>query len=134
MQATNFYLTYLHQEGYQPRSDQANGLWFKRQGLTYLIQTDANDPQFVHLLLPDLWQVGSPEEHTQVLGLLNQVNATLKVVKGVLVDSQVWVSLEAFLADPADFAGLLQRGFGLMDCAVESLLGQLKSGGSHAEH
>jgi hypothetical protein len=126
------YESYLHTEGYRPQRGEAGSLLFKRQGKTYLIQLDERDPRFVHLLLPDLWTVSAAEQQN-IWPILNQINASLKVVKCVLVDCQVWVSLEAFLADPSDLAGLLKRGFGLMDCAAESLLAQLREE-SYAKH
>ena len=116
----------LEAEGYRPHWNELDQLVFKRAGLTYLLRFDALDPQFLEIVLPNLWTVTDAFERSKVLFAINEVNSVIKVVKLVLIETCVRANFETFIANPSDFGEVLQRGFNSIDAILERFTIQLR--------
>jgi hypothetical protein len=98
---TQVYLDYLRREGYSPELDPDGDIKFKREGGTYYLMTEENDPTYFRLVFPNFWEIESDDERNQILYAVGEVNADLKVIKLYPVRDNVWASVEMFL-DPID--------------------------------
>ena len=72
---TEVYLDYLKREGFVPQST-LQGIVFKREGLTYILEAAADDASFLRIVLPNIWKVEadafleSPESYKTAIGRL----------------------------------------------------------------
>ncbi len=120
------YLDYLREEGYQPRVDEDGDVQFKREGFTYFISVDENDPEFFGLMLPNIWEIESDEERLYALFACNEATANTKVAKAQVVGDNVWISAEVFLEKPDDFRKIIHRAFSAMDSALEKYVNTMR--------
>ena len=120
MERTDLYMKYLEDEGYRP-SIQADLIIFKKEGGTYVVVTDDNDPEYVQILYPGFWPIDSDEERQAAVRAANQATGRTKVGKVFLTDEgdNVNASLEAFLKDPEDFAVIFDRTLLVISTAVQ---------------
>src|SRR5580693_2970730 len=96
---TDTYVEYLKQEGFVPQST-AQGILFKREGLTYILETPPDDTSFLRLVLPNIWKLEAGVDTSKVLSALSFVNANVKVIKGIVVGDQVSLAADTFLDTP----------------------------------
>ncbi len=120
------YLDYLREEGYQPRVDEDGDVQFKREGFTYFISVDEEDPEFFGLMLPNIWEIESDEERLYALFACNEATANTKVAKAQVVGDNVWISAEVFLEKPEDFRKIIHRAFSSMDSALEKYVSTMR--------
>lgn len=120
------YLDYLSEQGYQPKVDEDGDVQFKREGFTYFISVDEQDPEFFGLMLPNIWEIESDEERLYALFACNEATANTKVAKAQVVGDNVWISAEVFVEKPEDFRNIMHRAFSSMDSALEKYVSTMK--------
>ncbi len=125
--ATEKYIDYLKQEGYVPQLDMQGNIVFKREGLTYVLFTSLDDPNFLRLVCPGIWKIDSDELRARTLAALNLVCANIKVVKAFVVDDQVWVAAETFLETEESYKTELPRLLALVAFGVQTSVNQVRS-------
>lgn len=106
---SEFLLQHLQDEGFQARFDDDGDIVFKYEGLTYLLCFDGDDAEFGKLLLPQVWQVATPDEVVLAQATLDDVARRVKVVKGYTVNGQVWFTVEMWLTGQRQWTRHLQR-------------------------
>lgn len=87
----------LEAEGYRPQEPRGAYLPFKREGLTFAVAVEENDPSYASVLLPNCWDIESHEERLRALEAANTVTRDMKVVKAFLTESNVSFSVELWL-------------------------------------
>lgn len=120
------YLDYLSEEGYQPKVDEDGDVQFKREGFTYFISVNEDDPEFFGVMLPNIWEIESDEERLYALFACNEATANTKVAKAQVVGDNVWISAEVFVEKPEDFSKIMHRAFSSMDSALEKYVDTMK--------
>jgi hypothetical protein len=105
----NLYMDYLKNEGYRPEVDSDGDVEFKREGLTYFIVVDPDDPECFRLVLANIWKIDDEAERQKVLASADYSNAKSKVSKVYTVKDNVWVSIEILVAHPEDFKAVFKR-------------------------
>jgi hypothetical protein len=105
----DMYVSFLLEEGYRPEVDQDGDVVFKREGRTYFIAVNAEDPGFFQLVLPNIWPIESEAERVQVLVAADYSNATSKASKVFIMEDDVWVDVEFFVSPADDFADVFER-------------------------
>lgn len=90
----DMYVSFLLEEGYRPEVDQDGDVVFKREGRTYFIAVNEEDPGFFQLVLPNIWPIESEAERLQVLVAADYSNATSKASKVFIMEDDVWVDVE----------------------------------------
>lgn len=105
----DMYVSFLLEEGYRPEVDQDGDVVFKREGRTYFIAVNAEDPGFFQLVLPNIWPIESEAERLQVMAAADYSNATSKASKVFIMEDDVWVDVEFFVSPADDFADVFER-------------------------
>jgi hypothetical protein len=108
-------MEYLSQEGFRPKEEQF-GIYFKNQGLAFLIHWDEEDRSFLRICLPGIFS-SDENNRNDVLEVLNKINYERKVVKGILVDDDVWVSTEQLLDSTPNYEDIIPR---TLDMLIEA--------------
>jgi len=104
-----FYMDYLTAEGYRPEVDSDGDVSFKREGLTYYIIVTETDSEFFEMALPNIHSIVDESDRTKAYIAADYSNAKSKVSKVYMVNDDVWVTVELFIATPEDFKGVFQR-------------------------
>jgi hypothetical protein len=103
------YVSFLEREGYAPSIDSDGDVQFKREGKSYFLAVDSEDPIFFRLVLANIWPIESEEERVEVLRAMDAANAKTKVAKMHLVKDNVWVSVEIFQKEVGDYEAYFNR-------------------------
>lgn len=109
---------YLRAEGYPAERDDDGDIRFKREGMTYALCFDADDPGFAKLILPNVWSIDSEPELQQALTALDQVNRRMKLVKGHTQARAVWFTIELLFDDQTAWERHLSRSVRAISHAV----------------
>lgn len=102
-------LDFLSTEGFHPNFDEQGDIAFKCEGWTYVICFDKRDPQFAKMILPGVWEIDDSVALQDVLEGLDEVNRTMKVVKGYTQRGNVSFAIEMWLDNPAGWVPYMQR-------------------------
>ena len=119
------HLTYLRTEGYVPEVDEDGDIRFKREGFTYYIIVDEEDPEYFRILFPGIWIVEDPAEHGRVLAACSEVSRRTKVVKAYLRDDRVNLSVEMLLPDPKDVPAVFPRSMTIFSAARDRFIEEM---------
>jgi len=109
----SIYMAHLREEGYTPSIDDDGDITFKREGLTYFIIIDSDDPTLFFLLLPSIKYLNSDDERRRAANAISAINRGVKVAKAFITSLQdrawVTISVEVFLENPDHFAVIFGR-------------------------
>lgn len=98
---------YLAQEGLRPQEEDY-GLYFRYQMLTFIIHWDEEDAFFLRISMPAIF-AADENNRGDVLEAINAVNLERKVIKCLLVDSEVWVASEQLLDSTPKYEDIIPR-------------------------
>ena len=84
----------LKKEGLMPKMCES-GLNFKYQMLHYAYRRDEDDDHYITFVIPGIFDV-EKEKIVEAFCAINTVNVSIKYVKAVVYDSEVWLSFEHF--------------------------------------
>lgn len=104
------YSGFLSTEGFRPEVTQSGNVRFRREGRTYVIYVDENDPTYFRLVL-----VFSEEDKSAAMRLrrlegINIASSDTKVIKAYLdSDGDPTFAAEMFVVVPGDFKTTLSR-------------------------
>ena len=111
----------LELEGCKPRVDSEGDVVFTLSELNYVLLFNAQDPEYVRLLLPSFCAVATDPERAAAYEAANVTNATCKAAKVTVERGQTHAAVECFLATPHHFAPVLMRSAGALEHAARSL-------------
>lgn len=120
------YGDFLKVEGFQYEIDEDGDIVFKREGKTYFLGIDPDDPQFFRIVYPNFWEIASFEEHIRVLIAVDSSNNRSKVAKVFIVQNDTWASVELFLNKPDDFKPLFYRSLDAIDNGVKNFVSKMR--------
>jgi len=103
------YMRYLQQEGYSPSIDSDGDVRFKSEGHNFFIEVNDKDPEYVNIVMPNIWSIDDTKEKLQALVAADYTNHKIKAVKLYLHNENTWAAIESFVADPEDFKGIFKR-------------------------
>lgn len=121
------WLDFLASEGFRPEVDEDGDVRFRHEGRTLFLFRDPKDPEYFRISLPGAWECEGPEEEARALAAANAVNRDLKVVKCVLVDGVVWISVEQLLDPPDTFRAVFARLLDLVGSAAWQIRGRMRA-------
>ena len=85
---------------------------FKYQGGEFFINTPEDDPNFLYLVMPDIYRINN--DRIEVLEAMNKITHDRKFIKASLDDNNVWLSVD-MLMDPSSnidfFEKMIKRCF-----------------------
>jgi hypothetical protein len=91
---TDRLMDFLTREGFRPTLASPAGIRFKFEGGFYGVWFPPPDDQYVAIVFPGFWKVGSPEEEVRALRAANAASVETKVVK-VFIGPEGHVGAEA---------------------------------------
>jgi len=116
----------LLKRGIAIETDNYGNLLFERpfhsSRLTWVLQIDGEDPEFMHLLIPNVWPIEDAAELERTLEACNTANAGMKVVKLYVEQDTTMASIELLLDKPKRADAVLDRVFTLMDDGLNAFL------------
>lgn len=116
------YMAHLREKGYIPSIDEDGDIFFKREGSSYFIYIERNDPSFTSILLPGIASLNSDADRARAAAAVSFANSNTKVAKAYISGSQdqlVTIAAEIYLENPNDFAVLFERLMMTIDSAKE---------------
>jgi ribosomal protein L10 len=114
------YSNHLASEGYRPELTNAGNVRFRREGRTYVLYADENDPTYFRMVMAFASEDKSAQARMRRLEGCNIATAEVKVVKCFLdSDGDPTFSSEMFLIVPGDFKMPFGRLLRAMDNAYE---------------
>lgn len=117
------YSAHLSSEGFRPELTQSGNVRFRREGRSYVIFVEENDPTYFRMVLAFSAEDKSPQARIRRLEGINTASAEVKVVKAFLdSDGDPTFSSEMFLVVPGDFKTTLSRLLRATDNAYEKYL------------
>jgi len=117
------YSAHLATEGFRPEITQSGNVRFRREGRSYVIFVEENDPTYFRMVLAFSAEDKSPQARIRRLEGINTASAEVKVVKAFLdSDGDPTFSSEMFLIVPGDFKTTLSRLPRATDNAYEKYL------------
>lgn len=107
------YREFLVNEGYAAKIDEDGDVFFKCEGMTFLILI-TDDDEFFRLVCPDFWSIEDDAERTRVVLAAGEVNARIKVAKVYPVRDDTWASVEMYCSPPSAVLPVLLRAMGTL--------------------
>ena len=126
MTKKKLFMKFLREEGFRPRIDEDDDIVFKCEGKTYYLETNESDESYFRLILPNFWQIDSPEEERHALVMMSQVNAEVKVAKIYQRDENIHAAVEMFIDPMAGFKQVFPRCIGCMQAAIGAFREKMK--------
>lgn len=87
-------------------------LVFKYQGGEFFIYTSEDDPNFLHLIMPDIYRINN--DRIEVLETMLNITGRTKLIKAFLYENDVWFCVD-MLMDPSSnidfFEEIIKRCF-----------------------
>jgi hypothetical protein len=111
------YMLYLSTQGYKPETDADGDIKFKKEGKTFFILIDEDDPKYFRVALPNFWDI-KEENRPAILVSCNAASYRCKSVKVVAMDKTVWAFAEMFLSEPKSYEVIFERIIGALQYAV----------------
>ncbi len=104
---------------------------FERQGLSFLLVLDDNEPGYLRLLLPCLAEALTPEARAPLLEACSNASASVKMAKVFFVGNDLCAGLETLVVDPQALdAKYLERILSTTVAAAAHVASELKGGES----
>lgn len=119
-QLQELFASHLRSESLAPTVDSNGNVRFRRQGRTYVIEIDENDPLYFRLRLSFVAQDTSDTGRVRYLEGCNAASSQIKVVKCFLdEEGDPTFAAEMFVIVPGDFKASLDRVLRAIDGAHE---------------
>lgn len=98
---------------------------FENNGLQYLFAYDETDPYYFRLLLPNVVNIDDTNEHI-VNEAMNELNLNFKVVKAVINNHAIWISVEQFVYSHDNISELFNRSVSILDAFINAFRKKIK--------
>ena len=107
MTAVDLVKNWLAEEGFKGFFDEDGDLQFKYQGFNFLVTRDNDDPLFLRVIMPKIYEIDI--DLMEVYKALNDINAGYKAVKGYIVGNYVWLSIEMYVDSSPEIVDFFER-------------------------
>lgn len=112
----NSFIAFLTDKGIQYETPDNTLVKFSLDGLNFLFQYRAeDDPQFIRLLLPKVEDVAQNE--SVVFNRMIDIASSIKLVKSVIINNEVWLSAEQFMASKENINQIFERMINILKLA-----------------
>lgn len=99
---------FLEEKGIQYELPDQTLVKFSLDGLNFLFQyREEDDPQFIRILLPRVENVNGNE--ADVFKRMIDVSSSIKVVKSIVSNNEVWLAAEQFMSSTDNIAQVFDR-------------------------
>ena len=98
---------WLQSQGFRCNLDEDGDAVFKYQGANMFVSVDEDDPLFMKLVMPHIYEVEGNLE--QVLKAANAVNSRIKAVKCIVIENNVHLVIEMFVDSTPEMDDFFER-------------------------
>ena len=127
MTKINLFVRFLQEDGFRPKIDEDDDIVFKFEGKTHYIETNESDESYFRLILPNFWQIDTPEEESHALVVMSEVNAEIKVAKIYQRKDSIHATVEMFIDPMEGFKQVFPRCLGCIQAAVAAFREKMKA-------
>ncbi|WP_343728410.1 hypothetical protein [Duganella sp.] len=110
----------LIEDGFRVQTRENGSLVFKFEGMTYYIDTDIKDENYIRIGLPDFWTLSGTDDRLRALQMANDVTESMKGVKVFLIGDEVSCTIEQFVPDANAVLAVLPRYLGAIQSAART--------------
>lgn len=107
-------------DGFRVHTQENGSLAFKFEGMTYYIDTDLKDENYVRVSLPEFWTLSDTDDRVRALQIANDITESMKGVKVFLIGDGVFCTIEQFVPDANAVLAVLPRYLGAMQSAART--------------
>lgn len=105
----------LKKEGLMPTKCDL-GLNFKFQMLDYAFRRDEDDNQFITFVIPGIFDV-KKEQIVEAFYAINTINTSIKYVKAVVFNAEIWLTFEHYYDEAVDLKDLVMTAIAALYAA-----------------
>ena len=127
MTKKKLFMRFLREDGFRPKIDEDDDIVFKFEGKTHYIETNELDESYFRLILPNFWQIDTPEEESHALVVMSEVNAEIKVAKIYQRKDSINATVEMFIDPMEGFKQVFPRCLGCIQAAVAAFREKMKA-------
>jgi len=127
MTKKKLFMRFLREDGFRPKIDEDDDIVFKFEGKTHYIETNESDESYFRLILPNFWQIDTPEEESHALVVMSEVNAEIKVAKIYQRRDSIHATVEMFIDPMEGFKQVFPRCLGCIQAAVAAFREKMKA-------
>ena len=127
MTKKKLFMRFLREDGFRPKIDEDDDIVFKFEGKTHYIETNESDESYFRLILPNFWQIDTPEEESHALVVMSEVNAEIKVAKIYQRKDSIHATVEMFIDPMEGFKQVFPRCLGCIQAAVAAFRKKMKA-------
>ena len=127
MTKKKLFMRFLREDGFRPKIDEDDDIVFKFEGKTHYIETNELDESYFRLILPNFWQIDTPEEESHALVVMSEVNAEIKVAKIYQRKDSIHATVEMFIYPMEGFKQVFPRCLGCIQAAVAAFRKKMKA-------
>lgn len=99
--------SWLNSQGFRCNLDDDGDAVFKYQGANMYVSVDKNDPLFLKIVMPGIYDVEN--DYAKALEAVNKVTTRLKVAKAILVQGHVHLLIEMFVDTTPEVDDFFER-------------------------
>lgn len=107
---------YLNIKGIDIQKEDDITISFTFNGLFYMFVHDKNDPYYFRLILPNVLHIQG--NRFSILDRINDGNTKFKVAKSVIINDNVWISIEQFAYSMERINDLFERSLILLQTYI----------------
>ena len=123
---TDRVMEFLSKEGFRPTLEKPGDVRFKYDGGYYIVWFPPSDDQYVAIVYPNFWKIGSPEEESRALRAANEAELCTKVAKVTLFEGRVGAEVQVYVTAPEQFEATLMRCLDTLKYAVSRFVEAMK--------
>jgi hypothetical protein len=111
---------YLQKEGFTPK-ELDSGFAFKYQFKFFIIELDIKDPNYLRIIMPNIYNVSLNLDIKKVFKACNEATKSTKVAKVFMIDdNDVWATYEIIVDSTPELDDLIPRGLNILLAAHEN--------------
>ena len=126
MTKKKLFMRFLREEGFRPKIDEDDDIVFKCEGKSYYIEASESDESYFRLILPNFWQIDTPEEERHALVVMSEVNAEIKVAKIYQRKDSIHATVEMFIDPMEGFKQVFPRCLGCIQATIAAFSEKMK--------
>lgn len=109
---------YLNIKGIDIQKEDDITISFTFNGLFYIFVHDKNDPYYFRLILPNVLHIQEKGNRSSILDRINDGNTKFKVAKSLIINDNVWISIEQFVYSMERINDLFERSLILLQTYI----------------
>lgn len=107
---------YLNIKGINIQNDDDITISFMYNNLFYIFVYDKDDPYYFRLMLPNVLHI--QEDKLSILDRINKENTKFKVAKSLIINGNVWISIEQFVYSMEKINDLFDRSLTILQAYI----------------